>query len=76
MKPSAGGTTPMLAGIGSQRIAAGSTSRTARSTASKSFHATTVVAAAWAAGTPGEAGMPWVARPEPASASKPSTWPW
>ena len=33
-------------------------------------------AAAAAAGTPGEAGRPCVARPEPASASSPSTWPW
>ena len=32
--------------------------------------------AAWAAVTPGLAGMPCVARPEPASASRPSTWPW
>ena len=27
-------------------------------------------------GTPGEAGIPCVASPEPASASSPSTWPW
>ena len=32
--------------------------------------------AAAAAGTPGLAGIPWVARPEPASARRPSTWPW
>ncbi len=35
-----------------------------------------MVAAALAAGTPGEDGMPCVASPEPASASRPSTWPW
>ena len=34
-----------------------------------------LVAAAAAAGTPGLAGIPWVARPEPASARRPSTWP-
>ena len=45
-------------------------------TASGSFHGTTTVAAVAASGTPGEAGMPCVARPEPASASSPSTWPW
>ena len=35
--------------------------------ASKSFQPTTVVAAAWASGTPGEAGIPCVANPDPAS---------
>jgi len=34
------------------------------------------IAAAAEAVTPGLAGMPWVARPEPAWASRPSTWPW
>ena len=48
----------------------------ARATASGSFQGTTTVAAAAASGTPGEAGMPCVASPEPASASRPSTWPW
>ncbi len=39
-------------------------------------HAHPAVLAAAASGTPGEAGMPCVARPEPAEASSPSTWPW
>ena len=38
----------------------------------RSFQGTTTVAAAAAAGTPGLAGMPCVARPVPASASRPS----
>ena len=50
--------------------------RPRRVIASGSFQGTTMVAAAAASGTPGEAGMPWVASPEPASASRPSTWPW
>ena len=33
------------------------------------------VVAAAVSGTPGDAGIPWVARPDPASASSPSTWP-
>ena len=43
---------------------------------SGAFHGTTTVSAACAAVTPGLAGMPWVASPEPASANSPSTWPW
>ena len=66
----------MFAGIGSARIAATSCSESALASASRSFQGTTIVAAACAAGTPGLAGIPWVARPEPASASSPSTWPW
>ena len=68
----------MLAGIGSAMIAARSPSAfaTAASSAAGSFHGTTIVSAACAAVTPGEAGMPCVARPEPDSASSPSTWPW
>ncbi len=66
----------MLAGIGSAMIAATSFAATASATASRSFQGTTIVAAACAAGTPGLAGMPCVARPEPASASRPSTCPW
>ncbi len=66
----------MFAATGSQMIAAGSYMSTACSTASRSFQGTTAVASAWARGTPGLAGMPWVARPEPASARRPSTWPW
>ena len=67
----------MLAGIGSARIAATVVlgERRARR-ASRSFQGTTTVSAACAAVTPGLAGMPSVARPEPASASRPSTWPW
>ena len=57
-------------------MAAGGASATAARTAAKSFQGTIAVAAVAAAGTPGEAGMPWVASPEPASASSPSTWPW
>ena len=66
----------MFAGIGSQRIAAGSYMSTACSTATKSFQGTIAVASACERGTPGLAGIAWVARPEPASASSPSTWPW
>ena len=42
----------------------------------RSFQGTTTVAAAVAAGTPGLAGIPCVASPEPAAASSPSEWPW
>jgi hypothetical protein len=66
----------MFAGIGSARIAAGSCSATAFSTASASFQGTTIVSAAWASVTPGEAGVPAVAMPDPASARRPSAWPW
>ena len=44
--------------------------------AARSFQGTTTVAAAALAGTPGLAGSAPVARPEPACASSPSTWPW
>ena len=66
----------MFAGTGSSRIAASSWRSVACATASGSFHGTTTVAAAAPAGTPGLAGIPWVASPDPASASRPSTWPW
>ena len=66
----------MFAGKGSARIAANSCSSVTAMSRSTSFHGTTVVAAATSAGTPGEAGMPCVASPLPASASRPSTWPW
>ena len=66
----------MLAGNGSAMIAASSCSAVAARSASGSFQGTMTVAAVAAAGTPGEAGMACVARPEPASASSPSTWPW
>ncbi len=65
----------MFAGYGSQRRAATGRSASARSTPARSFQATTIVSAACAAVIPGLAGMPWVARPEPASASSPSTCP-
>ena len=54
-------------------IAATSRSPSACSTASRSFHGTTTVSAACASVTPGDAGSPPVASPEPASASSPST---
>ena len=62
----------MFAGYGSQidRGARSTSGRVRRSTG------TTIVSAACASVTPGLAGIPWVARPEPASASRPSTWPW
>ena len=65
----------MLAGYGSHSAAARSCSANAARRAASSFHGTTTVCAAAAAGTPGEAGMPCVASPEPACASSPSTWP-
>ena len=60
----------MLAGYGSQITAAASMS------GGSAPQGTITVSAACAAVTPGLAGMPCVARPEPASASRPSTWPW
>ena len=66
----------MLAGTGSARIAASSNRWVASMTASRSFHGTITVAAAAAGSTPGLAGIPCVASPDPASASSPSTWPW
>jgi hypothetical protein len=74
--PQAGGTSPMLAGYGSHSAAANSCSANAARSAASSFQGTITVAAAAAAVTPGEAGMPCVASPEPASASSPSTCPW
>jgi hypothetical protein len=74
--PSAGGTRPMFAANGSQMIAAKSCVSVAARTASASFHATITVFAVAAAGTPGLAGSAWVASPLPASASRPSRWPW
>ena len=66
----------MLAGTGSARMAANLCRSTAAATASGSFQGTITVAAAAAAGTPGEAGIPNVANPEPALASSASAWPW
>ena len=62
----------MLAGTGSAMMAAMSS---VRGRAPGAFQGTMTVSAAAAAGTPGLAGMPWVASPEPACASRPSTWP-
>ena len=76
-KPSSGATKPMLAGIGSARIAAiGSLGAVAARSAWASFQGTIAVVAAADAGTPGLEGSDWVAKPDPAWASKPSTWPW
>ena len=66
----------MFAGIGSTRIAARSGSAVRSQVLAMSFQGATAVAAAAAAGTPGLAGIPCVASPDPASASRPSTWPW
>ncbi len=66
----------MFAGIGSARIAAKLCSPIARSRAAGSFQGTTTVFAACDSGTPGLAGTPAVAIPEPASTRSPSTWPW
>ena len=57
-------------------IAAGRVSSSARASADGSFHATTTVSAAIAAGTPGLAGIACVASPDPAWASRPSECPW
>ncbi len=74
--PGAGGTTPMFAGIGSAITAAGRPLKMASTTASSSFQGTITVSEAWASVTPGLAGAPAVASPDPPSASSPSTWPW
>ena len=65
----------MFAGTGSAMIAATGRAASAASTAAVSFHGTTTVSAVCASVTPGLAGIPSVASPEPASASSPSTWP-
>ena len=75
--PGRAGTRPMFAGNPSAITAATRppSASIVASSRSTSFQGTTSVSAACALVTPGEAGMPWVARPEPASASKPSTCP-
>ena len=45
-------------------------------TLARSLNGAVRVSAVVAGGTPGEAGMPSVARPEPASTSSASAWPW
>ena len=49
---------------------------TAPAAASRSLYGLTIVLAVASAGTPADAGRPSVATPDPASASKASTWPW
>ena len=65
----------MLAGTGSAITAAGCVIAIASDNASSSFQGTITVSEACASVTPGLAGTPAVASPEPASASSPSTWP-
>ncbi len=45
-------------------------------TAARSLYGSTIVSAALAPVTPGVSGSPNVTRPEPALASRASTWPW
>ncbi len=66
----------MFAGSGSARIAASSSASVAATSASASFQGTTTVSAVVLASTPGLEGIAWVASPEPACASRPSTCPW
>ena len=68
----------MFAAIGSTMIAASPSPccMTASAAASLSLYGTTIVSAAAPFGTPGEAGIPSVASPEPAPASRASAWPW
>ena len=68
----------MFAATGSTMIAASPSPwrRTASAAASRSLYGTTIVSAAAPVGTPGEAGIPSVASPEPALASSASAWPW
>ena len=78
LKPGCGTTTPMFAAAASVMTAAmapGCVSNASRSAAS-SLYGSTSVCAAIGAGTPAEAGSARVATPEPASASRPSEWPW
>ena len=74
--PARGGTNPMFAGSGSAITAATFVVDDRLEALPRSFQGTTIVSAACAAVTPGEAGIPCVASPEPASASRPSTCPW
>ena len=77
-KPVAGGTTPIFAATGSTMIAAIFPRMLAKnvSTLPKSLYGAFSVSRASASGTPGQAAMPSVARPEPASERKLSAWPW
>lgn len=78
LKPSSGGTTPMLPGDASVMTQATwpSFAANAARTASRSLYGTTMVSPAWAPVTPGVSGSPKVATPEPAAASSASTCPW
>ena len=78
LKPSSGVTTPMLHGADSVITAAISPGCSANtvSSAATSLYGSTSVWAAVATVTPAEPGSARVARPEPASESRESTWPW
>ena len=78
LKPWAGGTTPMFAGHASVISAAirRPCSANACRTASSSLYGSTSVSPAAAPVTPGVSGRPKVATPDPAAASRASTWPW
>lgn len=78
LKPSPGGTTPMLPGDASvitHAISPGCAAKAAR-TASRSLYGSTIVSPACAPVTPGVSGRPKVATPDPAAASSASTCPW
>ena len=68
----------MFPATGSTRIAASPSpnSATVDATASTSLYLQTIVSLVVATGTPGLAGRPSVATPEPALASNASAWPW
>jgi hypothetical protein len=68
----------MFPATGSTMIAASPSPyrSTAAAAASGSLKVVTIVSAVVPVGTPGLAGIPSVARPEPALASRPSEWPW
>src|SRR5581483_9103604 len=76
-KPVNGGTQPMFPATGSTTIAASPSPyrSTAAATPSTSLYSQTIVSAVTPLGTPGDAGRPSVARPEPAFARNPSPCP-
>ncbi len=76
--PGSGAMTPTFAPTGSTMIAAIRSGwvRNAAATASGSLYGTTTVSDAAPAVTPAEPGMAKVARPDPASTSRLSPWPW
>src|SRR6266545_548054 len=75
--PGTGGTTPMFPATGSTTMHARPSPycATAPAAASTSLYGATIVWAVTDCGTPSDVGMPSVATPEPASASRASTWP-